>query len=147
MNRNILIALVVSTLCLITACNNSRPEKARASGAQDGLVSMERHNCNDSIGINGKWRLFKLREGGKDRVPGMETAVIISSCSQIQHYNGGKLAYEDQFTLYKVIQYCDDFQLIFRNDSTCCANFHTKDTLIIGECNNHEALSYYFARQ
>lgn len=134
-----LLGIAVST----TSCGDDSRQNTE-SAPLNGNIAITRNTCS-SIGFNGKWKLINIRIEGKNNAPDRDEELVVKDCSIASYFSGNSLTHSDTFKLFKVVQYCDDYQLVYNHDSIGCVNFR-KDTMTIGTCNNMETTKYYYRR-
>lgn len=134
-----LIYIVILCCLAIVGC-----KERNSAGSQVVSSSIVTQRCTDSVAFMGKWRLVSITDGGKNTKPAINDTLVINDCSSIIHHSGGK-TWTDEFKLYKMVNYCADYQLVFKNDSLGCMNV-SRDTLIICQCSDLENMRYYFKR-
>lgn len=136
------------TLCALisTGCGdrNRRKNAIVEEQTPSGYVAITTTNC-DETGINGKWKLVNIKTDGKSHTPPKGEEIVIKNCTEAAYYSQNKLTHTDLFRMYRVVQYCADYQLVYNQDSLSCVNF-MRDTLIVGTCNNYETTRYYYRR-
>ncbi|MCF8449566.1 MAG: hypothetical protein K9G49_06800 [Taibaiella sp.] len=132
-----LLGIAVST----TSCGNDSRQDTE-SDPVNGYIAITKNTCG-GIGFNGKWKLINIRIDGKNHSPDGYEELVVKNCRTASYFTGKSLSHTDTFNLYKVVQYCDDYQLVYNHDSIGCVNFR-KDTMIIGTCNNMETTKYYY---
>lgn len=142
-----------SALCVLTlstmVASSCRERKSQHSNIVDeqttsGYVAITTNDCSET-GINGKWKLVNIKTDGKSHIPPKGEEIVIKNCTEAAYFSQNKLTHTDMFRMYRVVQYCADYQLVYNQDSLSCVNF-MRDTLIIGTCNNYETTRYYYKR-
>jgi hypothetical protein len=123
---------------------NTRNSAAIENQTSSGYVAITTVDC-DETGFNGKWKLVNIKTDGKSYPPPKGEEIEIKNCTEAAYYSQSKLTHTDKFRMYRVVQYCADYQLIYNQDSLSCINF-MRDTLIIGTCNNYETTRYYYKK-
>jgi hypothetical protein len=138
--------LFLSFLCIAASAASCGDDSGKNSESEpeNGNIAITKNTCG-SIGFNGKWKLINIRIDGKNHSPGGYEELVVKNCSTASYFTGKSLSHTDTFQLYKVVQYCDDYQLVYNHDSIGCVNFR-KDTMIIGTCNNMETTKFYYKR-
>ncbi len=133
-------------IMLATSCveGNSRKPTLVEEQAPSGYVAITANDC-DETGINGKWKLVNIKTDGKSRTPPKGEELLIKNCTEAAYFTNDKPTHTDFFRMYRVVQYCADYQLVYNQDSLSCVNF-MRDTLIIGTCNNYETTRYYYKK-
>jgi len=136
--------IIVATFSI--SCGSRKNPDANNETVQtsSGYIAITTTDC-DETGINGNWILVNIKTEGKSKTPPKGEEIKISNCSIASYYTHNKLTHTDKFTMYRVVQYCNDYQLVYVQDSLSCVNF-MRDTLIIGTCNNYETTRYYYKR-
>ncbi len=124
---------------LLSACGHKTSEPAPRSS------NIQRQSCSDDLGFSGKWRLVSITDSGRMKKPSKLDTLVVSDCSTIERYSGGQLASKLEFKLYKMTNYCADFQLVYKNDSISCINLY-KDTLVLSECSDFESTRFFYKR-
>jgi hypothetical protein len=110
-------------------------------------VSTATKNCTEELGINGNWALVNIREEGNNHVPTTPTNISLQTCNVITtSLLNQNVSKREAFKLYRVKDYCDDYMLVFGNDSVCCMSLHGHDTMVFGDCNNREAARFYYRK-
>lgn len=111
------------------------------------VVSPASNNCYEELGINGKWYLANVIEEGVAAAPKYNAVIELQACGSIATTNTEQsVSKKEKFTLYRVKDFCDDYQLVFENDSVCCMSLRGHDTMVFGDCNNREAARYYYRK-
>ena len=111
-------------------------------------ISLKGATCNNTVGINGKWQLVKVRDEERYTTPAENNIMVIKDCSVVIYYTpGGRILRTDSFKLFRVLNYCADFQLNYlnKNDSVSCINMK-RDTLVLGDCSTFETTRYYYKK-
>lgn len=126
----------------MVCCNLKHHEHAIGTPVTDAEITGSK--C-ETVGLDGKWAMVAIKEEGKCIPPPPGETVIFNDCSKALYFTNDKLTHTDLFILYKVIQYCADYQLQYDHDSISCINFK-KDSLIIGTCNDFETTKYIYKR-
>lgn len=134
--------LILTVVCAVCCKNAGHNQPVNTNPIANTEIGSK--DCA-SVGLNGKWKLVNIKDEGKNSAPAANETVIFKDCSKAEYYSVGNLTHTDLFKLYKVIQYCADYQLVYNHDSISCINFR-KDTLIIGTCNDFETTKYIYKR-
>ncbi len=136
--------IILIALCILCSCTagDSNIEEPHAI-----VVSMASKNCYEELGINGKWYLVDIIEEGKEVAPSYKAEIDFQGCSSIAtSIPEQSISKKEKFTLYRVKDFCDDYQLVFENDSVCCMSLRGHDTMVFGDCNNREAARFYYRK-
>lgn len=141
MKKNHVFIIGISLVSIVIGCRS----KEAASNATVVSSTIHRQSCTESIGFSGKWRLVNIKDSGRNKKPNVIDTLVVSDCSTMERYMGGKLVSKDEFKLYKMTNYCADYQLVYKNDSIGCINI-LKDTLIFSECSDFETTRYCYKR-
>lgn len=141
------VLCVLALFAVITTGCGDRSNKKTTFPDQEppsGYVAITSTDCNET-GVNGRWKLVNIKTDGKSHTPPKGEEIAITNCTEAAYYTQNKLTHTDKFRMYRVVQYCADYQLVYNQDSLSCINF-MRDTLIIGTCNNYETTRYYYKR-
>lgn len=130
---------------LLIIANSGCRSKQAASNTPISTSTIHRQSCTESIGFSGKWRLVNIKDSGRNKKPNVVDTLVVADCATMERYIGGRLVSKDEFKLYKMTNYCADYQLVYKNDSIGCINI-LKDTLIFSECSDFETARYYYKR-
>lgn len=143
--RSALCMLTLFTM-IATSCGERTIQNNNIVDEQtpSGYIAITTDDCSET-GINGKWKLINIKKDGKSHTPPKEEEIVIKNCTEAAYYSQNKLTHTDMFRMYRVVQYCADYQLVYNQDSLSCVNFMS-DTLIVGTCNNYETTRYYYKR-
>lgn len=143
--RTTIFMLTLYTM-IATSCGERKSHNNNIVDEQtpSGYVAITLNDCNET-GINGKWKLVNIKIDGKSHTPPKGEEIVIKNCTEAAYYSQSKLTHTDLFRMFRVIQYCADYQLVYNQDSLSCVNF-MRDTLIVGTCNNYETTRYYYKR-
>ena len=107
--------------------------------------TISRQSCNADVAFNGEWRLVNITEASKNIKPKDAETLSIANCNTLERHLNGQLVSKDEVRLFKMTNYCADYQLVYKNDSIACINI-VKDTLIVSECSDFEARRYFYKR-
>ncbi|MCW3122363.1 MAG: hypothetical protein JWQ38_1855 [Flavipsychrobacter sp.] len=142
MNKNYIPRLGLMLLVLIATVSCHNRHNTEPPIPTSGIL---RQSCSESLGFSGKWQLISIKDSGRNTKPKLIDTLIVEDCSSIERHSGGRLVSKDEFKLYKMTNYCADYQLVYKNDSIGCINI-VRDTLIFSECSDFETTRYFYKR-
>jgi hypothetical protein len=141
--KNPSAAKLLLFLLLAGSCDSLPSGKNSAKSVYEP-VAITPEVCAE-IHVNGGWELVNIRTEGKNHKPDKPVRLTISECTFAKHVYEDASQHTDTFSLFRVIEFCADYQLVYKNDSIACINFR-KDTMVVGACNNYEETRYYYKR-